>query len=229
MWFSRYGKPLSRPPAACPDPLGWLWGATDFGSTLVGCLRSGSTINGCWAGTAAEIAAPAPTKFRASILKSLMAKRDKPAMDDVIDRAPACHVAVAGVAGPVLFPVVHGRRGDEVLLQARAGSRVARHLEDAASAGELIGMSFAIIDGVAPGASIATHAVNYRSAVAYGRGRVLAEDEKPPALQRIADRLLERQAPDCVPPSDEELQELMIVAVSIESGSAKQRTGPADD
>jgi hypothetical protein len=72
--------------------------------------------------------------------------------------------------------------------------------------------------------------MNYRSAVVFGRGTVLADHEKLAALERFTNKLVPGRWQDARRPSVQELKATSVIAVTIESASAKVREGdPKDD
>ena len=73
--------------------------------------------------------------------------------------------------------------------------------------------------------------MNYRSVVVFGRGRLIeAEQEKLAALEVLTEHILPGRWQDARKPNGQELDATAVVAIAIESASAKVRTGPpADD
>jgi hypothetical protein len=73
--------------------------------------------------------------------------------------------------------------------------------------------------------------MNYRSVVAFGSGRPLAAaTARMAALRALTDKLVPGRWDDARKPSPQELKATSIVAVRIESASAKIRAGgPIDD
>jgi hypothetical protein len=73
--------------------------------------------------------------------------------------------------------------------------------------------------------------MNYRSAIGYGTGRLLEDEtEIMSAFKALADRVMPGRWEDARQPSEKEIKATSLVAVNIESASAKIRTGdPVDD
>ena len=72
--------------------------------------------------------------------------------------------------------------------------------------------------------------MNYRSAVLFGRGRLVVDEaEKLAALQAISEHLARGRWADARQPTQSELDATTVVAIAIDSASAKVRTGPPGD
>ena len=87
-----------------------------------------------------------------------------------------------------------------------------------------------LIDGIVLARSVFHHSINYRSAVLFGKGAVIADDQaRLQALEAFTERLIPGRWQDARHPNALELKQTTIVAVPIESASAKVRTGPPGD
>ncbi|MFN7893355.1 MAG: pyridoxamine 5'-phosphate oxidase family protein [Pirellula sp.] len=88
-----------------------------------------------------------------------------------------------------------------------------------------------MVDGLVLARSLFHHSFNYRSAIAFGHGRVIIDEEtRRKAFQAIADKVMPGRWEDARRPNDMESKATLICAVKIESASAKIRTGePIDD
>ena len=144
----------------------------------------------------------------------------------IVDEALICHVGFAQDDQPYVIPTLHAREGDTILLHGAKGSRLLRHIE---SGGDVC-IAITLIDGIVLARSVFSHSINYRSVVLFGRGAVVAgDDERLRALAAFTERLLPGRWADARQPSAVELKQTTIVAVAIESASAKIRTGPPKD
>jgi nitroimidazol reductase NimA-like FMN-containing flavoprotein (pyridoxamine 5'-phosphate oxidase superfamily) len=144
----------------------------------------------------------------------------------IVDEALICHVGFVDGGQPFVIPTLHARQGDSILLHGAKGSRLLRHLE---SGGEVC-ITVTLLDGIVLARSVFSHSVNYRSAVIFGCGAPIeSDDARMRALELFTDRLVPGRWADARPPSSVELRQTGIVAVPIESASAKIRTGPPKD
>ena len=144
----------------------------------------------------------------------------------IVDAALVCHVGFVLNEQPYVIPTLHTRQGDTILLHGAKASRLLRHIE----AGGAVCITVTLVDGIVLARSVFHHSINYRSAVLFGRGVPIAGDEaRLQALEAFTERLLPGRWQDARPPSAVELKQTGIVAVAIESASAKVRSGPPRD
>ena len=138
----------------------------------------------------------------------------------IIDAALICHVGFALEGQPYVIPTLHARQGDTILLHGAKGSRLLRHIQ---SGGEVC-ITITLIDGIVLARSVFHHSINYRSVVLFGNGAVIADDQaRLQALEAFTERLIPGRWQDARQPNALELKQTTIVAVPIESASAKIR------
>ena len=151
---------------------------------------------------------------------------DQETIYGIVDAALICHVGFAHEGVPYVIPTLHARRGDEILLHGSSASRLMNH----AAAGHPLCITVTHVDGLVLARAVFNHSVNYRSAVLFGRGRLLADEvEKMAALRDFTERLLPGRWDDVRLPTPTEMKATSIVAVAIDSASAKMRSGPPGD
>jgi uncharacterized protein len=144
----------------------------------------------------------------------------------IVDEALICHVGFAYDNQPFVIPTLHARQGDAILLHGAKGSRLLRHVE---TGGEVC-ITITLLDGIVLARSVFSHSINYRSVVLFGKGQVILDDDmRMQALEAFTERLIPGRWQDARPPSPVELKQTTIVAVPIESASAKVRSGPPKD
>jgi hypothetical protein len=144
----------------------------------------------------------------------------------IVDEALICHVGLVQDGQPVVIPTLHARWEDELLLHGASTSRLIQHVQT----GHDICVTVTLVDGLVLARSVFHHSVNYRSAVLFGRGRLITNDaEKMQALERFTERLLPSRWADARKPNAQELKATSVVAVTIDSASAKVRQGPPVD
>jgi nitroimidazol reductase NimA-like FMN-containing flavoprotein (pyridoxamine 5'-phosphate oxidase superfamily) len=114
-----------------------------------------------------------------------------------------------------------------LLFHGAPGSRLLKHIR---AGGELC-VAFTLLDGLVLARAVCHHSMNYRSAVLFGRGQLIdGEEEKLRALQALTDQILPGRWGDARPPTRTELRTTAVVAMPIDSASAKIRSGqPVDD
>ena len=143
----------------------------------------------------------------------------------VIDASLICHVGLVDDGQPFVIPTIHARDGDRLLLHGATTSRLLNHVE----AGHPLCVTATQLDGLVLARSVFHHSMNYRSAVVFGSGYLLPNAEKLVALERFTEKLVPGRWADARQPSPKELKATTVVAVDIETASAKVRTGPPTD
>ncbi len=152
---------------------------------------------------------------------------DKATVFDVFDQAWICHVGFAGEEFPTIIPMFHVRIEDEIVFHGATTSRLMMML----ASGKKVCLSAAMVDGLVLARSLFHHSMNYRSAIAFGSGRLLEDEiEVMSAFKALTDKVMVGRWDDARQPSAKEIKATSLVAVKIESASAKIREGgPVDD
>lgn len=151
---------------------------------------------------------------------------DKDSIFPIIDEALVCHVAIAEEGRPVVIPMLHARVGDTLYLHGSIVSRLLKHIQ----AGGEVCATFTLLDGLVLARSVFHHSVNYRSAMVFGRGRLVnTDEEKMSALEAITEHVCPGRWAEARRPNPKELNATLVVAIEIESASAKVRSGPPKD
>lgn len=151
---------------------------------------------------------------------------DRATIFAILDEALICQVAFVQDGQPVVIPVLHARDGERILLHGSLSSRLLNHL----AAGGQVCLTTTLLDGIVLARSVFHHSVNYRSAVVFGHGQAIENPaEKMAALQIFTERLIRGRWGDARIPNERELAATAVAAVTIESASAKVRTGGAMD
>jgi hypothetical protein len=152
---------------------------------------------------------------------------DRDTIYSILDQALICHVGYVVEGQPFIIPTLFARNGDQILLHGATTSRTIRHIQDGGS----VCLSVTLVDGLVLAKSVFHHSINYRSAVLFGTGYLIDEPaEKMAAMERFTERLLPGRWADVRPPNENEFKATSVVAVDIESASAKTREGmPGDD
>lgn len=151
------------------------------------------------------------------------ARYDQETIHAILDSALLCHVAFIQDGQPFVIPTLHARDGDRLLLHGASSSRLIRHLQ----AGHEACVAVTILDGIVLARSVFDHSINYRSAVLFARGEPVEDEaEKRRALELFTEKLLPGRWQDARQPTANELKATGVVAMSIESATAKIRSGP---
>ncbi len=152
---------------------------------------------------------------------------DKETVYGILDDGLICHVGFVQDEQPFVIPTLFARMGDALVLHGAPGSRLLQHV----GAGNAVCVTVTLTDGLVLARSVFHHSVNYRSVVLLGRGRLVSDEaEKLRALEAITEHIIPGRWAEARAPNAQELAATAVAVISIESASAKIRTGPpADD
>lgn len=155
------------------------------------------------------------------------ARYDRETVHAILDAAPVAHVGFVEDGQPVVVPMLHGRDGETVFLHGARKSRVVRYLENTTTAC----LNVALVDGVVYARSAFNSSLNYRSATVFGSPRLVdGHEEKLHALRVISEAIMPGRWSELRAPLDREIRMTGVVALQIESASAKVSTGmPVDE
>ncbi|MDT8067245.1 MAG: pyridoxamine 5'-phosphate oxidase family protein [Terriglobia bacterium] len=144
----------------------------------------------------------------------------------ILDAGFLAHVGFSVDDQPFVIPTLYGREGNHLFLHGSAASRMLKTLEKGVPAC----VTVTLVDGLVLARSAFHHSINYRSVVAFGTCRSVAETGKAHALNTISEHLIRGRWNEVRPPNEKELRATTVLQFEIEEASAKVRTGPpADD
>ncbi len=151
---------------------------------------------------------------------------DRQSIYDILDRARICHVGIVEQEQPFVIPTIHVRCGDELFLHGAPASRILGHVRGGAK----VCVTVTHVDGLVLARSAFHHSLNYRSAMVFGKGRVLSDhEEKIEALRALVEKVTPGRWDEVRAPNEKEMKATQVVAVNIEEASAKIRNGPPVD
>jgi len=144
----------------------------------------------------------------------------------ILDAGFLAHVGFAVGGQPFVIPTLYGRDGDRLYLHGSAASRMLKELD----AGAPACVTVTLVDGLVLARSAFHHSMNYRSVMAFGTARMIADpDRKTHALRTISEHLIAGRWESVRGPYDKELKATAVLEFTIEEASAKVRTGPPLD
>jgi nitroimidazol reductase NimA-like FMN-containing flavoprotein (pyridoxamine 5'-phosphate oxidase superfamily) len=149
-------------------------------------------------------------------------RRDREALHDVLDSALVAHVGLVRDGVPVVLPLLHARDGDRLLLHGSTGGGLLR----AAAAGEPVAVAVTVVDGLVVADSLFESSANYRSAVVFGRCRVVPPEGRLEALRALSEHLLPGRWGEVRLPTPKELAATIVLELPLDEASVKVRTGP---
>jgi nitroimidazol reductase NimA-like FMN-containing flavoprotein (pyridoxamine 5'-phosphate oxidase superfamily) len=152
---------------------------------------------------------------------------DLKVVHEVLDAAFLAHVGFNASAQPFVIPMIYGRDGNTLYLHGSTSSRMLSVLGGGAPAC----ISVTLIDGLVLARSAFHQSLNYRSVVAFGTARVIAEvARKTHAMRVISEHVIAGRWRDVRGPSRGELAVTTVLEFTIEEVSAKTRRGhPIED
>lgn len=137
-----------------------------------------------------------------------------------------CHLSWEENGQPFTIPTAFGRKDETIYVHGSSKSRMLSSLAD----GRPLCMVVTHIDGLVLARSAFHHSMNYRSAVIYGHAHEIEGEEKKEALRIVSEQILPGRWDEVRLPTENELKATTVLAIEVDSASAKIRTGPpADD
>jgi nitroimidazol reductase NimA-like FMN-containing flavoprotein (pyridoxamine 5'-phosphate oxidase superfamily) len=171
------------------------------------------------------------TEYDVSKQNKVKQLREKAAYDQetvhgVLDAGLVAHVAFVQDGQPVVVPMLYGREGETLFLHGARKSRVVRLLEGT----ETTCANVTLLDGLVYARSAFASSMNYRSATVFGKARLVDDWEgKVHALRIIAECTMPGRWAEVRESLDNEIKMTGVIAMDIESASAKISTGMPDD
>jgi uncharacterized protein len=151
---------------------------------------------------------------------------DKETVHEILDSALLATVGFVQDSQPVVVPMLYGREGEVVFLHGARKARVIRLLDSTTTAC----MNVTHVDALVYARSAFNSSMSYRSATVYGSPRLVVDpDEKLHALRVITECTMPGRWDELRAPLENEIKKTGIIALDIESASAKISTGMPDD
>ena len=147
-------------------------------------------------------------------------------INEILDAGFLAHVGFCVDGQPFVIPTLYGRDGERLYLHGSAASRMLRNLETGLPAC----VTVTLVDGLVLARSAFHHSMNYRSVVAFGIARKVADPgQKIKSLRMISEHIIAGRWRDVREPSVKELKVTTVLEFSIEEASSKVRSGPPLD
>jgi nitroimidazol reductase NimA-like FMN-containing flavoprotein (pyridoxamine 5'-phosphate oxidase superfamily) len=151
---------------------------------------------------------------------------DRDTVHGILDSALLASVGFIEDGQPVVVPMLYGREGETIFLHGARKARVIRLLEGTSTAC----MNVTHVDALVYARSAFNSSMNYRSATVFGSPR-LVEDaaDKLHALRVISECTMPGRWDEVRDSHEKEIKMTGVIALEIESASAKVSTGMPDD
>ena len=151
---------------------------------------------------------------------------DKETVHAILDAGLLAHVAFVQDEQPVVVPMLYGRLNETVFLHGARKARIIRLLEGTGTAC----MNVTLVDGLVYARSAFNSSMNYRSVTLFGSARLVDDDaEKRAALRVITECTMPGRWDELREPLAKEVRMTGVIALDIESASAKVSTGMPED
>lgn len=171
------------------------------------------------------------TKYEISKRNKVRQLREKADYDhatvhEILDSALLASVGFVQDGQPVVVPMLYGREGETVFLHGARKARIIRLLENTSTAC----MNVTHVDALVYARSAFSSSMNYRSATVFGTPRLVENaDEKLHALRVISECTMPGRWDEVRDSHENEIKMTGVIAIEIESASAKVSTGMPDD
>ena len=143
---------------------------------------------------------------------------DRKTVHTILDAGLVAHVAVVQDGDPIIVPMLYGREGETLLLHGARKARVIRMLEGTGK----VCINVTLLDGLVFARSAFASSMNYRSVTVFGRARLVDElEDKKRALHVISEHAMPGRTAELRISLENELKMPGVIAVEIESASAK--------
>ncbi len=151
---------------------------------------------------------------------------DKKTVHAILDSALIASVGFVEDGQPVVVPMLLGREGETLYLHGARKARVIRLLEATRS----VCINVTHVDALVFARSAFNSSMNYRSATIYGSPRLLHDPhEKLQALRVITQCTMPGRWDELRRPLEKEIKMTGVIALDIETASAKVASGMPDD
>ncbi len=151
---------------------------------------------------------------------------DRDTVHAILDSALLAHVAFVEDGQPVVVPMLFGREDETIFVHGARKARVIRLLEGTGTCC----LNVTHVDGLVLARSAFNSSMHYRSATIFGSARLVDdEQEKLHALQVITERTMPGRWAELRDPLVNEVKMTGVIAIDIQSASAKVSAGMPDD
>ncbi len=143
----------------------------------------------------------------------------------ILERAIVAHVAISIDGQPYCLPVACAPFGDELLIHGSTASRLFKTLSEGAPAC----LTITHVIGLVLARSSFESSMHYESLMAFGKTRLLSNEEKRPALQRLTDHLFPNRRSELRSSTENEIKATTVLAFPLNEISIKVSQGQPDD
>lgn len=151
---------------------------------------------------------------------------DQQTVHAILDSAPHASVGFVQDGQPVVVPMIYGRERETIYLHGARKARATRLLEQT----DQVCINVTHIDGIVFARSAFNSSMNYRSVTVFGTPRLIEDrDGKVHGMRVISEHIMPGRWDELREPLEKEIKMTGVIAVDIESASAKISSGMPED
>jgi nitroimidazol reductase NimA-like FMN-containing flavoprotein (pyridoxamine 5'-phosphate oxidase superfamily) len=151
---------------------------------------------------------------------------DKNVVHAVLDAGLVAAVGFVQDGAPLVVPMIYGRMGETIFLHGARKARIIRLLEETKQAC----VNVTLLDGIVFARSAFNSSMNYRSATVFGTPSLVDGDaEKLHAMRVISEHTMPGRWDELREPLQREVKMTGVIAMQIDSASAKVAASMPDD
>jgi nitroimidazol reductase NimA-like FMN-containing flavoprotein (pyridoxamine 5'-phosphate oxidase superfamily) len=151
---------------------------------------------------------------------------DKDTVHGVLDAGLVASVGFVQDGAPVVVPMIYGREAETLYLHGARKARIIRLLEQT----EQACINVTLLDGIVFARSTFNSSMNYRSVTLFGTPRLVdGSDEKLRAIHVISEHTMPGRWAEVRDSHEREVKMTGVIAVDIETASAKIAAGMPED
>ena len=151
---------------------------------------------------------------------------DKAVVHAVLDAGLVAAVGFVQDGAPIVVPMIYGRESEAIYLHGARKARIIRLLEQT----EQACVNVTLLDGNVFARSAFNSSMNYRSATVFGRPSLVEGDaEKLHAMRVISEHTMPGRWDELREPLQREVKMTGVIALQIESASAKVASSMPED
>ena len=151
---------------------------------------------------------------------------DRKIVHEILDAGIMAHVAFVQDGNPVVVPMIYGRDGETVFLHGARKARIIKLLKET----DKVCLNVTLLDGLVLARSTFNSSMNYRSVTVFGTPELVeGSDRKLRAMKFISENTLPGRWDELRKSHEREIKMTGVIAVKIESASAKISSGAPDD
>ena len=151
---------------------------------------------------------------------------DKAVVHAVLDAGLVAAVGFVQDGAPIVVPMIYGRESETIYLHGARKARIIRLLEQT----EQACVNVTLLDGIVFARSAFNSSMNYRSATVFGAPSLVEGDaEKLHAMRVISEHTMPGRWDELREPLQREVKMTGVIALQIESASAKVASSMPDD